>query len=544
LVFVQLPVLWETAKDVAQSDFANYFTSAWVLSQGDDLGKLYDRDEFGRALERSGLHGLGSFIPHPPANALWLLPFVRLGPEAAKVLWTAALVAALALSTLALRSAAARLPTGVCVLLVLSPVLSIRNGLAFGQPYLVLAALLIVGTVALEKGHALLGSFLLGLGGSFKPYALVLGVLFLGRNRLRELQGFVVGAVLPSAFVWLLAGPDSFQEFLTKVLPWMLRGEIQDPFSAGWGSAMALSNRLFRFEPDLNPAPWLDAPTAARFIGSAISSGVLILGVIAGRRAFRDHRVFEAVGVVTAFSLAASPFVASYHLVLITISAAAVAMRLHGPTLGVWLVSWAVLGSSLMNVFRGAEGLLAPLAYMRFFCLLTFALVVAWPFISRRAIAAATGGAVALGAIAVLMSPATEAWPRIEAARGYSMTRPYFCGARLRWWSPSADGGRMESRGEGPDCAASASAPSAPVLSRFQNGSWNLYLREESPGRAEQRLTSSAANEVDPVMSPEGCSVVFASDQGRGLGSTALYSLDLSKVLKGCARSELSVDPR
>jgi hypothetical protein len=538
-----LPVLWKTAKDVTQSDFANYFTSAWVLSQGDDLGKLYDRDEFDRALERSGLRGLGSFIPHPPANALWLLPFVRLGPETAKVLWTAALVAALALSVLALRSAAARLPTAICVLLVFAPVLSIRNGLAFGQPYAALAALLVVGTVALEKGHAFLGGFLLGLGGSFKPYALVLGALFLGRDRLRELRGFVVGALLPSALVCLLAGPDSFQEFPTKVLPWMLRGEIQDPFSAVWGSVMALSNRLFRFEPDLNPAPWLDAPAVARFLGSAVSSGVLILGVIAGRRALREDRGFEAVGVVTAFSLAASPFVASYHLVLITISAAAVAMRVHGLALGAWLVSWAVLGSPLMNVFRGAEGLLAPVAYLRFFCLLTFALVVAWPFIGRGAIAAASGGAVALGAIAVLMSPATEVWPRIEAARGYSMTQPYFCGTRLRWWSPSADGRRMESRGQGTECAVNSSALSTPVVSRFADGSWNLYLREE-PGQRAQRLTFSDANEVDPAMSPDGCAVVFASDQGRGLGSTALYSLDLSRVARGCARSSPSLDQR
>jgi hypothetical protein len=536
--------LVKTARDVTQSDFANYFTSAWALSQGEDLGRLYDRDEFGRALERSGLHGLGSFIPHPPANALWLLPFVRLGPETAKVLWTAVLVLSLALSIIGLRSAGARLETALCVLLVFAPALSVRNGLAFGQPYAVLALFLIIGTAALGKGHAFAGGFLLGLGGSFKPYALVLGALFVGRRRLRELQGFILGAFLPSAIVWLIAGTDPFQEFLTKVLPWMLRGEIQDPFSPGWGSAMALSNRLFRFEPDLNPSPWLHAPAVARLLGSALSGGVLILGVIAGRRALREDRVLEAVGVVAAFSMAASPFVASYHLVLVTISAAAVALRFSGPVLGAWLVCWGVLGSSLMNVFRGAEGAAAPLAYLRFFCLLAFALAVAWPFIGRGVIVTAIGAAVAFGGVAVLMPPTTEVWARVESARGYSMSRPYFCGSRLRWWSPSADGRRMESGGDGLKCAATPSTPSAPVQSRFEDGSWNLYLRDPVSGQREQRITFSDANEVDPVMSPDGCAVVFASDQGRGLGSTALYTLDLSKVIEGCARSAPPLVPR
>jgi hypothetical protein len=543
-VLVQLPVVVKTGSDATQSDFANYFTPAWVLSQGGDPGRLYDRDEFDRALAQSGLRGLGSFIPHPPANALWLLPLVDLGPEAAKAWWTTALVVSLFLSVACLRSARSQLSMALCVVLVFAPVLSIRNGLAFGQPYAALGALLVMGTLALEKGHAFLAGVLLGLGGSFKPYALVLGALFLGRKRLRELQGFVVGALLPSALLGLLAGSDAFGEFSTKVLPWMLRGEIQDPFAAGWGSAMALSNRLFRFEPDLNPNPWFDAPALARFLGSALSSGALLLGVLAGRRAFRETRVFDAVGAIAAFSLVASPFVASYHLVLLTVSAATVAMRLSGPALLAWLLSWLALGSSLMNVFRAADGLAAPLGYLRFFCLLAFALVVSWPFINRRSLLAAGGVGVSLGLVAVLTSPAMEAWSRVEPAKGYSMTRPYFCGPRLRWWSPSSDGRRMESRGEGSDCPKTPSDSVSPVVSRFENGSWNLYLHEQRWGQTDQQLTFSDANEVDPVVSPDGCTVVFASDQGRGLGSTALYSLDLSKVIGRCVRSAPSSDPR
>ena len=146
-----------------------------------------------------------------------------------------------------------------------------------------------------------------------------------------------------------------------------------------------------------------------------------------------------------------------------------------------------------------------------------------------------------------------ENWPRVEEARGYSMTRPHFCGETLRWWSPSADGRRMESRGEGGPCvgARDAHPTNRVVHSRFTDGSWNLFLRPAT-GAAEARITFSAANEVDPVLSPDGCAVVFASDQGRGLGSTALYRLDLSPFSGGCyaffprsvPRSDVSLKPK
>ena len=117
------------------------------------------------------------------------------------------------------------------------------------------------------------------------------------------------------------------------------------------------------------------------------------------------------------------------------------------------------------------------------------------------------------------------------------MMKPYFCGSTLRWLSPSTDGRRLESRGEGDDCGAgdaSTVSRGVSVLSRFAGGSWDLYLREKA-GRPEVRLTHSPANEIDPALTPDGCGVVFASDQGRGLGSTALYRLDLAGLIEGCA---------
>lgn len=533
--------------DPSQSDFANYLVPARVLAHGGDLGALYDRDAFAAAMNQAGLAGLGSFIPHPPANALWLLPLAALCAATVKALWTAALVGALAVTVLALGRLGAGLGGWEAAVIVLAPTLAVRNGLAFGQPYLILAALLACGALALERRRDFAAGLLLGLGVSFKPHALGIGLLFLGRGRGRALGGFACGAALPSILVGILAGLGPFLEFGTKVLPWMIRGEIQDPFSPGWGSVSALANRLFRFEPDLNSDPWLAAPLLARFAGAGVAATLAFLGVFAGRRALGAGRSSDGVASVIAFALAASPFTASYHLVLLTLPVAvAVARRGGGAAMAVVLF-WACLGSPAVNLLRPAFGMLAPLAYARVFGIVAIALAVSWAFIDRRILGAALAIGGAAGLLALRFESGNEAWPRIESARGYSMMKPYFCGSSLRWLTPSADGRRLESRGAGDDCATgddtSAVRPGPGVVSRFSSGSWDLYLRGQA-GRPEIRLTRSPANEIDPVLTPDGCGVVFASDQGRGLGSTALYRIDLSRFIEECAGPGPAGGPR
>ncbi|MEO8361072.1 MAG: glycosyltransferase 87 family protein [Vicinamibacteria bacterium] len=542
LIAIQIPLVWRTGGDASQSDFANYFAPAFALAHGNDLGALYQRDGFERALSDAGLDGLGSFVPHPPANALWLLPFARLDPSTAKTGWTVVLLLGLGLTVWAAALLSPRTSLAQATAVVLLPVLAIRNGLAFGQPYLLLSAWIALGVVALQRHRLWLGGFLLGLGVSFKPYALVLGLLFVHRSRRRALVGFACGAVLPSLLVLTLAGTGPFVEFVSKVLPWMMRAEIQDPFSSGWGSASALLNRLFRFEPDLNAAPWLNAPILARLLGAGVPAGLLSVGVVCGRRAFAEDGPLQAVGVAMLFAMASSPFVASYQLVLMTVPVLALLARVPLARASLWLVVWFVVGSPLINAGRAATGLLAPAAYARFFVILGMAIVVAWPWLDRRAIGMAGLVGIVSGVAALPVGVYQEVWPRIDRARGYSMMRPSFCGDRLRWMSPSADGRRLEVRGATDRCD-SPSVPSSQrvtIASRFAEGSFNLYLRPD-PSLPEGRLTYSDANEVDPVLTPDGCAVVFASDQGRGLGSYALYRLDVSGWISECGKGRPAV---
>ena len=162
-----MPVLFGAALDPSQSDFGNYFTSAFTLARGGDLGPLYDRHTFTVSMEAAGLSVLGSFIPHPPANALWLLPFAWLSPAAAKGVWTVVLLASIGATVWLTRRLLPRADGWLAAVIVLAPVLAIRNNLAFGQPYLVLSALLAGVILALMSGLSFSSGLLLGLGVSF-----------------------------------------------------------------------------------------------------------------------------------------------------------------------------------------------------------------------------------------------------------------------------------------------------------------------------------------------------------------------------------------
>ena len=543
LVVVQIPVLIRTASDPTQSDFGNYFVPARVVASGGAVGALYDRDTFDRARVDAGIAGLGSFVPHPPANALWLAPFARLGAGTAKLMWTLILLAAAAGCVACVRAIDPAHGWPGALLVVFGPTLAMRNGLAFGQPYLVLSAMLLVGACLWQQGHVMRAAFMLGLGASFKPYALPLGALLLGRRRGTAILWFLAGAVLPTTLLTAWNGTSGVTEFTMKVLPWLLRGEIQDPFSAGWGSVHAFTNRLFRFEPDLNPRPWVDAPAFAVFAAPFVSCFIAVSGLLAGRRAVASDRPGEGIAIAVAALVAASPLVGSYHLVLLFVTIGAVGARLSMKAWMAWLLLWGITGSSIVNGLRGFEDAPAPLHFIRLFLLIAIAAVAGRDFVTFRNVAIATGLGFAAGGVSLLTRPRAETWARVDEARGYSAMRPFFENGELGWWSPSEDGKGYRRRSathreEGivPVLPSAIQTPgNVKVVSRFTEGSMNLFLRID--GRADEQVTFSSANEVEPVLSPDGCSVVFASDQHRGLGSTALYRIDVSRFIRECERS-------
>ena len=80
-------VFLPSAKKI-NTDFPNYYVSANMFLDGTDMKKAYDNVEFNKQVLYYGIEDqFVSFVPYPPVNALLILPFARLEPLTAKLLW-------------------------------------------------------------------------------------------------------------------------------------------------------------------------------------------------------------------------------------------------------------------------------------------------------------------------------------------------------------------------------------------------------------------------------------------------------------------------
>lgn len=551
---------------------------------------MYEREAFAQASARAGIVAPGSFVPHPPANALLLAPLAGLRPRAARAAWGAVLLLAWGGAFLILGRSREGLHWSWRAVAFLVPTAALANAVAYGQPYPLLALLLALAFALLERGRAFAAGLCLAPVLILKLYALPFLLRFLLTRRGLAAAGLGAGAVILTGACLLLLGPKVHLAYLREVLPASLQGRIQDPYSPVWGSLTSLVLRLFAYEPDLNPEPALDRPALAAVLGAALPVFVMSLVLLArapgsaaeGRRDW---------ALVCFAALAASPLTATYHFVLLAVPAALLLGGLAPPgrvaLLALVAFATSILPHSFLPLARGWSNLLA---YPRLAAVLVLVLWAGAPLLSPARVAVALLPALLAGAAA--RPPPDAGWTRVREAGGYLAAAPAPCAGVLHWLSVDGDGwlavgpsGRRRLSGPFLRCVdgalvthprALAAAPGAlpgdadrlgdvevwveppedpdrlrewrggvtrtlvagrvrgprlsPDASRvayqvWRDGSWNVEVVSRATLEIVP-LTRHPANEVEPAWLSESV-VVFASDQGRGLGSTALYVTSL-----------------
>ena len=111
-------------------------------------------------------------------------------------------------------------------------------------------------------------------------------------------------------------GSHVMQTYLTEILPRSLQGEVLDPYSARAASGSAFFHRLFIFEPQLNPSPWLNSPRLYAVLYPLWQLAILIPIAFSIRPATgqRNSEQLEWATIVFALLLL-SPVPSSYHFV-------------------------------------------------------------------------------------------------------------------------------------------------------------------------------------------------------------------------------------
>ncbi|MET0555511.1 MAG: glycosyltransferase 87 family protein [Vicinamibacteria bacterium] len=418
-----------------RNDFPIYYVAARAVLDGRDTDRIYERTFWERESARVGLPTVGTFQPFPPANALVVLPVAWLPPVAAKLVWSSLLMAALAASLLVLARVLRGTSPWLLALALLVQTASVRNAIAFGQPYPLLLLLLALALLAWTRGRDLAAGLLIApvvavklYGAPFVPAATLV-------RRRGVLRGAVLGiAVLTGLSLWAL-GPRVHATYFREMLVPSLEGRVLDPYHPAWGSPQSLARRLFRHEPDFNPRPAMDAPRLAAASGRGGAVGIVVAAVAAAVLLFRRGQDGRAWAAVVLGGLAASPMPSTYHLVLLTLPAAVLLAHEKRPATRVAVLALtAYAASTLPHVlaFR-AYGWGSLAGGTRLYALIALLAIVVRPAGFRLPLAWGAAGAVLVGGIAAARYEVDAPAQRVAEARGVLAAEPVGCDGGLAW---------------------------------------------------------------------------------------------------------------
>jgi hypothetical protein len=301
-----------------QTDFPNYYTAAKVTAQHMPLRQFYDWVWFQRQIHYAGIdHQLGGYIPHTPLTMLPFVPLTAFAPQRAKQIWLVLEVILLAASVLLL-ARTSRLPKLEVLVLSLLAYSSLSSNFQLGQYYILILFLLVSSFYCLLHRREYSGGALLGLIFALKLYTAPFALYFVVRRQWKALLGFLgaVAALSLLAVAWF--GWSDVWFFATTVMARGLDGSVMDPYNPGLASMTAFLRRTFIAEPELNPHPIWNNPTAFFFLRAVYALGVLGISLVALAKRRTSHEA-QALAWFVIVLFVLSPNEASYTFILLLV---------------------------------------------------------------------------------------------------------------------------------------------------------------------------------------------------------------------------------
>jgi hypothetical protein len=369
-----------------ENDFAGYYVSAQIVVHGQDAKRLYDNSWFREQIRLYGLEdpkNPGKFAPFPPPTALLLVPLTPLQPLNALRVLVGIDVLCLILSILLV----ARMLSWSLMdaaLFILCSGLGILSCLRFGQPYILVSACCLLGYYLYGRDKKWLAGVSLGAFVPVKYFPVMALACLAWRGEWKVILGGVLAILAAAAISIGVLGWEVHRIFLASVLGNHLTGHLSlhqqtVPFTMVYQSFDTLIDRLFVFDPTLNPQPLLDAPSLR------VPSLVLVKGVLVATAAVTLVRLARtegadalepAIGMLGILVLLIAPATATYTFVLLWLPVALLVKYLlaRSQRSAVYFVlgTYALIGFipyGHTNPFDGHGGL-TVIAYPRLFLIL------------------------------------------------------------------------------------------------------------------------------------------------------------------------------
>jgi hypothetical protein len=281
---------WRSLK----SEFPNYYLAAELYHQGVPLDRVYEWAWFQRQNDHLQVReGLVSFAPNPPTSILPLLPLTRLNPLAAKRVWIVSNLLLLALSLFALRQTT-QLGWRRLILITLLCTLPLRIDFMLARYYVLILFLICTAYYASYRNRHWLAGVLWSTAATMKLFPAISVILFIRRKNWRALTGFLVAAIALVATSLVLFGTEVHQVFFREVMTQASRGDWLGPYALFQNSFITVWSHLFLFEPELNPAPFINS-LILYALAMAATVTALLFGFLLSMKRDKTTFHFEAL---------------------------------------------------------------------------------------------------------------------------------------------------------------------------------------------------------------------------------------------------------
>lgn len=302
---------WEKIQD----DFPNYYVSAKLLSEHQDLSVLYHNESFNEKVKSYGLQPTGQFALYAPPNALILLPLSGLTPIIAKRVWLLFNVLLIFVCGFLIRKITRwNWVTSLNTLLISG--FALANDLFLGQVYLFITSFMLMGILFYRAERNYISGSFLGMALAFKYISIVfVPSLFLLR-KWKALLGIISGVLLLYLICFPFFGIELISYFFNHVFFSHLNGQLYEgrPYAIQYQSWDSLLNNLFVYNQNQNPHPFIHSTTIFYTLKYFILASVLLVLAWFFHQTYRRRNFFDITASLTLISLLIfEPGSATYH---------------------------------------------------------------------------------------------------------------------------------------------------------------------------------------------------------------------------------------
>jgi hypothetical protein len=296
-------------------DYLNYYYGSTFFLQGIPVAEIYDTTAFNAMIAAEGIEKtFSNYVPVPPFSLLFYYPFTGVDFIWSKILFNGVSILLFTVSLYRLCVQEQIKCLHVCLVLC-ALIYPVYNNLIQGQSYLLILSLFIEGYLCLLKGRIGLSSFLFALPIALKLFPVIILIWLYATGRKKALLLTVAWTVFLFIVMLPCIGTDTWLSYHTSILPRLLSGEINDPFSVTYQSYSVWLKKLLVYDGMLNPTALLNMP----FVYAILNTFVTVFVLQAFIQLIQKYKEqpFRSFGITFFCGLLISGYGTNYSLVLL-----------------------------------------------------------------------------------------------------------------------------------------------------------------------------------------------------------------------------------